>query len=61
VLIFDDRTNLGLVKMIAAQAKAKLGAALRDVKNNGVPDVMPDVDAGQQVSDKLDMLFPGDK
>jgi predicted regulator of Ras-like GTPase activity (Roadblock/LC7/MglB family) len=61
VLIFDDRTNLGLVKMIAGQAKAKLGMALKDVKNNGIPDVMPDLMAGEQVSDKLDLLFPGDK
>jgi predicted regulator of Ras-like GTPase activity (Roadblock/LC7/MglB family) len=63
VLIFDDRTNLGLVKMIAGQAKAKLGTVLVDVKNNGVPDVMPDLyqASGEQVSDKLDSLFPGDK
>ena len=62
VLIFDDRTNLGLVKMIANQAKSKLGHVLNDVKNNGVPDVMPEVlDGGDQVQDKLDLLFPGDK
>ena len=29
VLIFDDRTNLGLVKMIANQAKSKLGYVLK--------------------------------
>lgn len=63
VLIFDDRTNLGLVKMIAGQAKAKLGEVLKDVKNNGIPDVMPDLHhgIGEQVSDKLDLLFPGEK
>jgi predicted regulator of Ras-like GTPase activity (Roadblock/LC7/MglB family) len=62
VLIFDDRTNLGLVKMIAAQAKSKLGAALQDVKNNGAPEVMPEIPGGgDQVSDQLDSLFPGDK
>ena len=61
VLIFDDRTNLGLVKMIAGQAKSKLGAVLADVRNNGVADVMPDVaaGAGQQVSDRIDTIFPG--
>lgn len=68
VLIFDDRTNLGLVKMIAGQAKSKLGAALKDVKNNGVPD-MPEVPGGEtpggekpvgeNVADSLDKLFPG--
>lgn len=62
VLIFDDRTNLGLVKMIANQAKSKLGHVLNDVKNNGIPDVMPQVLGGvDQVQDKLDLLFPGDK
>jgi predicted regulator of Ras-like GTPase activity (Roadblock/LC7/MglB family) len=64
VLIFDDRTNLGLVKMIANQAKAKLGMVLKDVKNNGVPDVMPELmggHGGEQVQDRLDLLFPGDK
>jgi predicted regulator of Ras-like GTPase activity (Roadblock/LC7/MglB family) len=62
VLIFDDRTNLGLVKMIANQAKSKLGHVLSDVKNNGIPDMMPEVlDGGDQVRDKLDLLFPGDK
>jgi predicted regulator of Ras-like GTPase activity (Roadblock/LC7/MglB family) len=62
VLIFDDRTNLGLVKMIANQAKAKLGTVLNDVKNNGIPDVMPEVmGGGEHVQDKLDLLFPGDK
>ncbi|MDB5102741.1 MAG: mglB [Fibrobacteres bacterium] len=61
VLIFDDRTNLGLVKMIANQAKSKLGTVLNDVRNNGIPDVMPDVVGDAQVQDRLDMLFPGDK
>jgi len=60
VLIFDDRTNLGLVKMIAGQAKSKLGAALKDVKNNGIPDVMPPAAAGDNVAEKLEKLFPGD-
>ena len=62
VLIFDDRTNLGLVKMIAAQAKAKLGTVLLDVRKNGVPEMMPDLDAdgGQQISDRIDSIFPGD-
>jgi predicted regulator of Ras-like GTPase activity (Roadblock/LC7/MglB family) len=59
VLIFDDRTNLGLVKMIAGQAKSKLGAALKDVKDNGIPDVMPLATGGDNVSEKLDKLFPG--
>ena len=58
VLIFDDRTNLGLVKMIAGQAKSKLGAVLKDVKNNGLADVMPDLYSNEQVSDRLDTLFP---
>ncbi len=61
VLIFDDRTNLGLVKMVAAQAKAKLSHVLKDVHGNGIPDVMPDVVAGGEVQDKLDSLFPGEK
>jgi predicted regulator of Ras-like GTPase activity (Roadblock/LC7/MglB family) len=61
VLIFDDRTNLGLVKMIAGQAKSKLSEVLKDVKNNGVPDVMPDLYGNEHVSDHLDSLFPGDK
>jgi predicted regulator of Ras-like GTPase activity (Roadblock/LC7/MglB family) len=60
VLIFDDRTNLGLVKMIAGQAKSKLGTVLLDVRKNGVAEMMPDVNAdhGSQVSDRLDSLFP---
>lgn len=63
VLIFDDRTNLGLVKMVAGQAKAKLGAVLLDVRKNGIADVMPDLDAdrGQQVSDRIDTIFPGER
>src|SRR6185369_16448931 len=60
VLIFDDRTNLGLVKMVAAQAKSKLGIVLLDVRKNGVPEMMPDVsgDGGRQVSDRIDSIFP---
>ncbi len=63
VLIFDDRTNLGLVKMVAGQAKAKLSTVLLDVRNNGVPDVMPELDhdGGQQISDRLDSIFPEDR
>ena len=63
VLIFDDRTNLGLVKMVAGQAKSKLGAALIDVRNNGIADMMPEVgaDHGRQVSDRIDTIFPGDR
>src|SRR6185295_9759004 len=60
VLIFDDRTNLGLVKMVAGQSKAKLGAVLKDVRNNGVADVMPEVYGGQ-VSDRIDKIFPDNK
>ncbi len=61
VLIFDDRTNLGLVKMIAGQAKSKLGEALKEVKNNGIPEEMPDPYlGGNHVSDQLDSLFPGE-
>lgn len=63
VLIFDDRTNLGLVKMVAGQAKSKLSAVLVDVRGNGVGDVMPDLDAapGQQWSDRIDTIFPDNK
>jgi predicted regulator of Ras-like GTPase activity (Roadblock/LC7/MglB family) len=63
VLIFDDRTNLGLVKMVAGQAKSKLSVVLLDVRNNGIPDVMPELgaDSGQQISDRIDSIFPGDK
>lgn len=57
VLIFDDRTNLGLVKMVAAQSKSKLGAVLKDVRNNGVADIMPEVRGGH-VSDRIDKIFP---
>jgi predicted regulator of Ras-like GTPase activity (Roadblock/LC7/MglB family) len=60
VLIFDDRTNLGLVKMVAAQAKVKLGTVLIDVRNNGIPDVMPDLGGadGREISDRIDTIFP---
>lgn len=63
VLIFDDRTNLGLVKMVAGQSKTKLGVVLKDVKNNGIVDVMPDVLGlqGGQVSDRIDSIFPENK
>lgn len=64
VLIFDDRTNLGLVKMVAGQAKAKLGPVLNDVRGNGIGDVMPEVGGktgGQQVSDRIDRIFPDSK
>ncbi len=67
VLIFDDRTNLGMVKMIAGQAKVKLGVVLKDVKENGVPDVMPEVLGaapgahGDHLADRLDSMFPGEK
>jgi len=61
VLIFDDRTNLGLVKMVAGQAKSKLGLVLADVRRNGVAEMMPDLGGdGGQVSDRLDSIFPGD-
>ena len=36
VLVFDDRTNLGMVKMIAGQSKAKLTEVLlREIKTCG--------------------------
>lgn len=59
VLIFDDRTNLGLVKTVAVQAKAKLGEVMEDIKRNEVGDLMPDLYSGQNVSDKIDNIFPG--
>ncbi len=58
VLIFDDRTNLGLVKMIANQAKAKLVEVLLDIRKNEFSDTMPDVDHGQDVSNQIDNIFP---
>ncbi len=58
VLIFDDRTNLGLVKMVAGQAKVKLGEALQMVRENEMEDMMPDVTHGQQLADQIDSLFP---
>ena len=63
VLIFDDRTNLGLVKMVAGQAKAKLGLVLADVRRNGLAEMMPELgaDGGGQVSDRLDSIFPEDR
>ncbi len=61
VLIFDDRTNLGLVKLIAGKAKAKLNEVLMDIKNNEVEDFPPEGTTGNQISDQFDALFPGDK
>jgi hypothetical protein len=71
VLIFDDRTNLGLVKMVAGQAKSSLRDAIMDVRGNGIPDTMdpPEIPGspaqgdrpgthGSQVADRLDDIFP---
>ncbi len=67
VLIFDDRTNLGMVKLVSGQAKSKLVAVLKDVNNNEVQDFMIDAPNGAangmggSVVENLDSLFPGEK
>jgi len=56
VLIFDDRTNLGLVKMVAAQGKSKLVEILMDVRGNQFSG-LDDVGGGPGVSDRIDSMF----
>lgn len=60
VLVFDDRTNLGMVKMIAGQSKLKLTEVLKVVKGNEVTDFGHD-GGNEQVTDRLDSMFPGEK
>ncbi len=58
VLIFDDRTNLGMVKMVAEQARRKLSEVLDDVRANEVDALPPVPDAENDVADRIDSLFP---
>ena len=61
VLIFDDRTNLGMVKMVASQAKAKLVQVLNDVRGNEV-EITPDPGTGgPDLSDRIDSIFPDNR
>lgn len=59
VLIFDDRTNLGMVKMVADQARRKLVEVLNDVRANDINDQPPAEGGGADLSDRIDFLFPG--
>jgi predicted regulator of Ras-like GTPase activity (Roadblock/LC7/MglB family) len=59
VLIFDDRTNLGMVKMVADQARRKLVEVLNDVRANDINDQPPAEGGGADLSDRIDLLFPG--
>ena len=56
VLIFDDRTNLGLVKMVAAQGKSKLVEILAGVRGNEFSG-LDEGGGGPGVSDRIDSLF----
>ncbi len=64
LLVFDDRTNLGLVKVSTAHAKQKLGEALHLVRQNQFEglDYPGNVDAHQQGGDEvhghIDRIFP---
>ena len=57
VLIFDDRTNLGLVKMVAAQGKSKLVEILMDVRGNQFSGLDDSGGGGPGVSDRIDSMF----
>jgi predicted regulator of Ras-like GTPase activity (Roadblock/LC7/MglB family) len=55
-LIFDDRTNLGMVKMVSVQARGKLVEILKVVRQNEFAEPPPE-DGGQDVSDRIDSIF----
>ena len=60
VLIFDDRTNLGMVKMVASQAKSKLENAFAMIKNNEFIDEDDNGSHGEgggDVGDRIDEMF----
>jgi len=61
VLIFDDRTNLGMVKMAATHAKQKMGEVLEIVRNNHFQglDEQLDADHGNYVQGRIDGMFNG--
>ncbi len=58
VLIFDDRTNLGMVKMVAGQAKAELVQVLDRVRGNEIEDMdhAPD-SAGAELDANFNRMF----
>lgn len=65
LLVFDDRTNLGLVKVSTAHAKQKLTEVLALVHQNSFEgldypgDASPGNQAQGQVDQHIDRLFPG--
>ena len=57
VLIFDDRTNLGLVKIVETQARRKRAEVLNDVRGNEVGSTPAAETGGPDLSDRIDSLF----
>jgi len=69
LLVFDDRTNLGLIKVSTAHAKQKLDEVLTAIRQNqfqglddpGLPGQADSNghDGGDQVHGHIDRIFPG--
>ncbi len=60
VLIFDDRTNLGMVKALSGKTRSKLALVLHEIKVRefeGAPDDFGEYGDGADVSGKIDDLF----
>ncbi len=58
VLIFDDRTNLGMAKMAAAHAKKKLEPVFESIKDNEFTPLEDAPSSDQEFSNSMDRLFP---
>ena len=56
LIVFDERTNLGMVKLVSVQSKNKLVEILNDVRRNEFGEASPGDDS-QGVSDRIDSLF----
>jgi predicted regulator of Ras-like GTPase activity (Roadblock/LC7/MglB family) len=58
VLIFDDRTNLGMVKMVAGQAKAELVKVLEVVRGNEMEQMEDeDLSSGPELDANFNRMF----
>jgi len=61
VLIFDDRTNLGMVKMVAGQARGTLVEVFNGVRQNEFEALPEEAHDPSNVADRIDYLFPGNQ
>jgi len=60
VLVFDDRTNPGMIRIESEKAIKAINVILDDIRNNEFTDLdAPPPPKNSAINDQLDRMFPG--